>query len=112
MFDATLGEQYECYRAFRLPWSGLPAEAPAIALAARSGGGQIVYASWNGATDVHTWQLLAGTGTGALTPVASTRSRGFESAIATSSAGPQLAVRALASSGATLGQSSIVAVPS
>jgi hypothetical protein len=112
VFDAVLGTKYESYRAFRLPWSGLPAEAPAIALAPRTDGGQTVYASWNGATDVHTWQLLAGTATSALTPVASTRSRGFESAIATPSTGPQLAVRALDSSGATLGQSSTVAVPS
>ena len=112
VFDAVLGSKYESYRAFRLPWSGRPAEAPAIAVAPRRGGGQTVYASWNGATDVHTWQLLAATGASALTPVASTRSRGFESAISSSTAGPQLAVRALDSGGATLGQSSTVAVPS
>ena len=33
VFDAELGEKYESYRAFRLPWSGLPAEAPALATA-------------------------------------------------------------------------------
>ena len=33
VFDAELGEKYESYRAFRLPWTGLPAEAPAIAAA-------------------------------------------------------------------------------
>jgi hypothetical protein len=113
VFDAILGTKYECYRAFRLPWSGLPAEAPAIALAARGDGRQSVYASWNGATGVHAWQLLAGTSAGTLTPVASTRSRGFESALAAPrSAGPQLAVRALDSGGATLGQSGTVAIPS
>src|ERR1700722_17103887 len=32
VFDAVLGEKYQCYRAFRLPWSGLPTEAPAIAV--------------------------------------------------------------------------------
>ena len=31
LFDAVLGEKYQSYRAFRLPWTGLPAEAPAIA---------------------------------------------------------------------------------
>ena len=59
LFDAVLGAKYQSYRAFRLPWTGLPAEAPAIA-ATRAGGETTVYASWNGATEVHTWQLLAG----------------------------------------------------
>jgi hypothetical protein len=104
VFDAVLGEKYQSYRAFRLPWTGLPAEAPAIALAGH-GGSLIAYASWNGATDVHTWQLLAGRRAGDLRPVSSTRSRGFESALHTTSAGPHFAVRALAADGVPLGQS-------
>ena len=104
LFDAVLGDQYECYRAFRLPWTGLPAQAPAIATA-RTRSGTTVYASWNGATEVDAWQLLAGGRTGVLAPVASTRSLGFESALHTSSLGPRFAVRALDGSGAPLGQS-------
>ena len=64
LFDALLGEKYESYRAFRLPWTGLPAEAPAIALT-HHGRELTAYASWNGATEVHTWQLLAGASAGA-----------------------------------------------
>ena len=32
LFDAMLGAKYQSYRAFRLPWTGRPAEAPAIAV--------------------------------------------------------------------------------
>jgi hypothetical protein len=110
VFDAELGEKYESYRAFRLPWTGLPAEAPAIA-ATRDGGETTVYASWNGATEVQTWQLLAGGPTGDLEPVASTRSVGFESALRASVApGQYLAVQALGAGGAPLGQSRTVTV--
>lgn len=111
IFDAMLGEQYQSYRAFRLPWTGRPAEAPAIAVA-RDGGEVTAYASWNGASDVHSWQLLAGRHPGDLRPVARTRSRGFESTLNTSSAGPRFAVQALQASGAPLGRSSTVTLAS
>jgi hypothetical protein len=90
LFDALLGERYQSYRAFRLPWSAVPAEAPALALAPRGhGAGRelVAYASWNGATGVHAWQLLAGGAGGRLAPVASARSQGFESAIGVPAAG-------------------------
>ncbi|MGA9876559.1 MAG: arylsulfotransferase family protein [Solirubrobacteraceae bacterium] len=109
VFDAVLGEQYQSYRAFRLPWTGLPAEAPAIA-ATRDGNHTTAYASWNGATGVHSWQLLAGSRSGDLLPVSATRSRGFESALQTASSGPRFAVRALDGGGAPLGQSPTVTI--
>jgi len=111
LFDALLGRRYQSYRAFRLPWSGLPAEAPAIAL----GGGarpQTVYASWNGATGVDAWQLLAGRREGVLNVVATTRSQGFESVLRAASSGPYVAVRALEANGRELGRSSMLALVS
>ena len=108
LFDAILGEEYESYRAFRLPWTGLPAEAPAIALT-HHGRELTAYASWNGATEVHTWQLLAGASAGALQAVTSTRSRGFESVLRTATtAGSHFAVQALDATGSPLGQSRTV----
>jgi hypothetical protein len=109
VFDAVLGKLYQSYRAFRLPWSGTPAEAPAIAT---TGDGRelTVYASWNGATGVDTWQLLAGAQEGNLSTVSSTRSQGFESALRAGSGGPYFAVRALDATGAPLGQSQTVSV--
>ncbi len=108
LFDAVLGERYESYRAFRLPWSGLPAEAPAIALSAQRSD-NTVYASWNGATDVHTWRLLAGPSPDQLQIVSSTPSRGFESTLQRGSRdGPNFAVQALDARGAEMGTSQIV----
>jgi hypothetical protein len=110
VFDAVLGEKYQSYRAFRLPWSGVPAEAPAIAVSRNGREGATAYASWNGATGVRTWQLLGGPRVDALTPVSSTTARGFESALHSVSAGPYFSVRALDESGLVLGQSSTVSV--
>jgi hypothetical protein len=107
LFDAVLGHAYESYRAFRLPWSGRPAETPAIALRERPGK-QTAYVSWNGATEVDRWQLLGGESPERMSVVASVRARGFESALHTNAAGPRFAARALDSSGTALGQSNAV----
>jgi hypothetical protein len=106
LFDALLGRKYQSYRAFRLPWSGSPAEAPAIALTGRPGE-RIAYASWNGATEVRRWQLLAGESAAALTPVSSVRTQGFETSVRTRAKGPFFAMRALDPDGAPLGQSAV-----
>jgi hypothetical protein len=111
VFDAMLGETYQSYRAFRMPWRARPAEAPAIAVV-EHGSEQAVYASWNGATDVHRWQLLAGAHGAPLRAVASVRSAGFESALPLATAGPRLAVRALDIAGRPLGQSKTVMLAS
>ncbi|HYB24778.1 MAG TPA: arylsulfotransferase family protein [Solirubrobacteraceae bacterium] len=108
LFDAVLGEKYECYRAFRLPWSGRPAAAPAIALDG-SGRSRTVYASWNGATEVHTWRLLAGARRDDLRAVASTPRQGFESVLALPPRhGGHVAVEALDAHGRPLGRSPTV----
>ena len=109
LFDALLGSKYQSYRAFRLPWSARPADAPTLALT-RSRGGSTAYASWNGATDVAAWRLFAGERADALRAVTSTRSAGFESTLRTTSPGPHFAVQALDGAGATLGQSSTIAL--
>ncbi len=52
LWNARLALGYESYRAYRLPWVGLPHTRPRAAAVRRSGGGMDVYASWNGATEV------------------------------------------------------------
>ena len=49
------------YRAFRFPWNGRPASPPA-ALANLNDTSEetIVHMSWNGATEVASWRVLAG----------------------------------------------------
>lgn len=111
VFDAELGEKYESYRAFRMPWTGTPAQAPALALTG-GGRGLTAYASWNGATEVRGWQLLAGSDADSLSPVASTRATGFEGALRAGSSGPYFAVNALDRWGRTLGSSSVLTITS
>jgi hypothetical protein len=110
LFDALLGRDYESYRAFRLPWSGSPADTPAIAVTGEAGE-RTAHASWNGATEVERWQLLAGERADTLAAVSSVRARGFESALPTTADGPYFAVRALGAGGAPLGQSDTATAP-
>jgi hypothetical protein len=111
LFDAMLGEEYQSYRAFRMPWTGWPAQAPALAL--KAGSGKVTaYASWNGATDVHHWSLLAGAQQEDLRIVSQTASRGFESALHTRAAGPWFAAQASQDNGQALGRSAPVLLSS
>jgi hypothetical protein len=58
VFDARLPKGGENYRALRFPWKGRPAKAPDIVHKEESGK-HVVYASWNGATEVAAWKLDA-----------------------------------------------------
>jgi EmrB/QacA subfamily drug resistance transporter len=69
------------YRATLAPWVGLPLYPP-VGAARQARGRTVVYASWNGATRVASWRVLAGPSTGALRPVATAARSGFETAIA------------------------------
>jgi hypothetical protein len=109
LFDAILGSKYQSYRAFRLPWTGRPAQAPAIAIA-RDHTGLTAYASWNGATDVRGWRLLAGPRPNELRAVSRTPAQGFESALRAAAEGPHFAVQALSADGTPLGRSPTVTV--
>ena len=71
-------------------------------------GGSAVYASWNGATQVSTWTVLAGTTPSALVPAGSAPRHGFETMIAVNSLGPYFAVTADDASGRELGRSATV----
>ena len=82
-----------------------------VAVAQRTGPRSPVYASWNGATAVARWQVLAGHGAGSPSPVASARRRGFETRIDLRRGARAFEVRALSASGRVLGTSRPVAAP-
>jgi len=108
LFDAHLPSTYESYRAYRLPWSGQPSEPPALAVVRpKAGRGAKVYASWNGATQVASWRVLAGPSPSNLVAVASAPRSGFETALAVPdlAAGAYVAVQALDAAGAVIGAS-------
>jgi hypothetical protein len=103
LYDAHFHGADESYRAFRAPWVGRPDYPPSLAV---SGG--TAYASWNGATEVASWRLLAGPDPSHLAPAGSSGRQGFETQINSSSSGPYFAVQALAANGAVLGTSATV----
>jgi Arylsulfotransferase (ASST) len=90
ILDGVMPANYPSYRAFLQDWTARPAEAPAVVARPRTGGAT-VYASWNGATEVATWQVLAGTSPDNLSLAASAPRSGFETAISVDSAGPYFA---------------------
>jgi arylsulfotransferase ASST len=116
LLDAHLPPGSSSYRAFRFPWSGHPLSPPAVSARVLSTGDETaVYASWNGASEVAFWRVLAGPGADALAPAATMPDTGFESTITYPDAFPEhkveyVAVQALGASGQLLGTSPTVQV--
>jgi hypothetical protein len=108
VFDASLPVDDGSYRIFGAPWMATPRTRP-IATVRRATPGHVdVYASWNGATTVAHWQLLAGASAKKLSPVVTAPSRDFETHIAAASSAAIFAVRALSSAGKVLASSAAV----
>lgn len=82
LFDAVLPTPDLSYRATALArWVGKPLTRPKGA--ARASQGTIrIFASWNGATEVKKWRVLAGPTSKLLSPIATKKKDGFETAIA------------------------------
>lgn len=97
LFDGRFVAPVESYRAYRHVWSGHPLSSPALAVKQAGSGHVTAYASWNGATDVVGWQLLAGASSTTLQPVGLPVARGgFETAIVNvATTGSFFAVQAL-----------------
>jgi hypothetical protein len=107
LFDAHFPADTQSYRDFRFAWTGAPAHPPTFAFSAAPPNAGTVYASWNGATLVAAWRVLAGPSPTSLTAVAQSPRSGFETAVAlpAATAGPYVAVQALAADGSVLGAS-------
>jgi len=102
-FPPDFSPQDGSYRAFRFPWNGHPSDQPA-AVAERASEDEVkVYASWNGATEVATWEVLAGSSPHQLESVGSFPRDGFETAMLVRTAEPYVVVRAKHRSGQVLG---------
>jgi hypothetical protein len=106
-FSGNFRSPVQFHRAYRLGWSAQPTGVP-YAAAAPTSSGTVVYASWNGATNIASWRVLAGPSAGTLQPVASRGFNGFETGISTSSTQPYFAVQALNGAGRVLGTSAAV----
>jgi len=110
LLDASFGRQggrpgteADSYRAFRFDWDGRPLDRPRIAIS----GGKL-YVSWNGATDVRRWEVLAGSDAQHLTALRTAAKTGFETAIPLTSNAAAFSVRALDRGGEVLASSPVV----
>lgn len=105
--DECYGEDYEggggSYRAYRFPWTGRPGTDPDVVVR-RGEEGATAYVSWNGATEVDRWRLLAGDDAADASVRSVTDLTGFETAIPVSDGASYLAVEALDADGRVLGE--------
>jgi EmrB/QacA subfamily drug resistance transporter len=106
LLDATLPGSDLSYRATQVSqWTGLPLTAPSGA-ARQGGGGTVVYASWNGATEVRSWRVLGGSDSRHLAVVATKAKSGFETVIRAGT-GSVFKIQALDARGQVIGTSSV-----
>jgi Arylsulfotransferase (ASST) len=80
ILDARFVSDTSSYRAYGFPWTATPAAPPAI-VASNSAQATSVFASWNGATNVASWRVLAGASPSEMQPVETVPDTSFETAI-------------------------------
>jgi hypothetical protein len=113
VFDAHLPYDMIFYRAYRRPWSATPAAPPSVVASLNNTSEEtIVHASWNGATGVASWRVLAGKKGGTLAPQATFGADGFESSITLPKRFAAVQVQALDGAGHVLGSSAPASVES
>jgi hypothetical protein len=108
LFHAAFPTEDESYRAFRFLWSGQPTDDPAMAVESGPEDEVTLYASWNGATEVTTWQVLAGSAPDQLELLASAPRQGFETVITVHTTEPYVSLMAVNSSGKVLGTTNAI----
>ncbi|HLN05167.1 MAG TPA: hypothetical protein VK217_02730, partial [Acidimicrobiales bacterium] len=85
-----------------------PTTKPAIATKAKAGGALVVYASWNGATQVTSWRVVGGATISALKEVGWAASHGFETQIPIAGPMPVIEAEALNIHGQVIGTSAVI----
>ncbi len=104
LLDGTLGHNVQDFRTYLSPWSGQPSTLPAL-VARRNGASVQAQTSWNGATDVTSWQLFAGASPSALAPVTTVPRSGFQTTARVTTSAAYIESRALDANGNVLGVS-------
>jgi hypothetical protein len=107
VFEGRFVDSNSSYRAYRLRWSATPSTVPSLA-ASTTAGTTTVYASWNGATRVGSWRVLAGAGRTTMRQVTTEPTQGFETQI-TIPAAAFVAVQALGADGRVLSTTATIA---
>ena len=110
LFDARVARGNDTYRAYRSAWSGRPTRPPDVQARVLDSRRTELWVSWNGATGVDRWRVLAGSRRSRLTAAGTVRKDGFETRIVVRNRRPYVAVRAIDRSGRVLGRSVTVRV--
>ena len=109
IFDARFNpSDNNSYRSYRFPWSARPYYPPKIALTSAKGNKTKVYITWNGATDVSSWEVLAGSSPSSLSSVKTVHYNAFETSTKISNKYRYVAVRGHAGDGSVLDTSATV----
>lgn len=98
------------YRAVLTDWVGEPEYPPTVSAAARDTGVVAVAVSWNGATEVVRWRILAGHGPDDLEVIKAVPREGFETITTIDGEPTFVRVQALDVLGEVIGESDAVAV--
>jgi hypothetical protein len=106
LLDGVLPSPDLTYRATLAKWTGLPLTKPSAA-AQTANGKTTVYASWNGATELASWRVMAGPSAAQLEAVATATRSGFETAISVPSGDRVFQVEALGAFGQVIGTSAV-----
>jgi hypothetical protein len=102
IFNGRYPTNHNSYRAYRFPWVGRPDELPALAVRV-VGQSATVYASWNGATEVASWRVIAGPAPEQMEVAGEAERNGFETTIRVESVADWYSVQALDTSGTVIG---------
>ncbi len=108
LFNAQFEPGGVSYRAYRFEWVGKPADVPAIRAKRKDRGTVDLYVSWNGSTEVQTWNLLAGSSPSGLVKAATSDRDGFETKFTLSTNQSHFAASALDGNGNLLATSPVV----
>jgi hypothetical protein len=112
ILDGRFPVGVESYRTFMFDWVGNPPSSE-IALVVHTGsasGSFTAFVSWNGATEVATWRIFAGTSSTVLSPVATVRKGSFETNVSFTASGATLfEATAYDAAGNAIGTSATVA---
>ena len=90
------------YRAYKAAWEGHPTTQPRVVIQENASDDRHVYVSWNGATEVAQWRLLAGADEASATEQVTVDKESFETSLPLSTDSDYVAVEALDSDGHVL----------
>lgn len=77
IFELSIDQPYDSYRAFRAPWQGFPLTPPTLAFKQDVNNILLGY-SWNGATEVAAWRVYGGSSQKSLNQIDEKVKNGFE----------------------------------